>query len=165
MKLSSLTVRTRFSREARTLVTEASREATQRRADRHIGTEHLLIAGSAALSRTDAALTASLLRSGLEELDRRSLAAVGVVADRPGVATHPVRRRGRPPFTEGAKAALTASVEIAERFGHRNIEPLHVLGAIAERDVSDPALRLLAMCGVDPDQFLQITRNALRSHA
>ncbi len=141
----------RFSKEAKAAVTSAVEEA-QRRDDRRVGTEHLLLG----LLRNPASDAATALgvdleqaRAGLDQLDRKALACVGV--DTPGfepvVAVH---RRGHVPFTGAAKAALVRTLTEATHRGDRRLEPRHLLLALLGPDQPDAAVELLARLDVDP---------------
>jgi ATP-dependent Clp protease ATP-binding subunit ClpA len=131
----------------RVLITAA--EEAQRRGDRRIGTDHMLLA----LLHEPAA--AKLLGVGIEDAQRASasldvaaLAAIGFESD--GVEdVLPVRSRRRPPFTSGAREVLKRSVDEARAVKSRHIEARHLLLGILTRERPDPAAELLAAMDVD----------------
>jgi ATP-dependent Clp protease ATP-binding subunit ClpA len=134
----------RFTKEARAVVVLAQAEAVALEADR-IGTEHLLLGlaaeqGTAAaralgpLGLTHAALRAELERSG-GGLDADALASIGIDLDEvrrrveesfgPGALGG--RRKGRLPFSPGAKRALELALREALVLGDRHIGSEHIL--------------------------------------
>ncbi len=152
----------RFTPEMRQVITTAAAEA-ERRADRHTGTEHLVLGlisvGGERLrggvGRTD--LTIDLARERLARLDSDALAAVGVPFDVPesnaGGGATPVAGRGRGrlrrrprmhlPFTSGAKSAIERSLRVAQQGGDRHIGIEHLACVLSERDKRDPGVALL----------------------
>ena len=154
----------RFTPQARVAVTNAVGEA-ERRGDRHVGTEHLLLAVIASHNPlTTPALDAfgvdvERARSTLDAGDVEALAAVGVdVAALPAPEPEGGRRSFWPfrgpgshkPFTGGAKQTLEATLRETLRLGDRHIGVEHLLLALAARTAPDPAHHLLTAMSVDP---------------
>jgi ATP-dependent Clp protease ATP-binding subunit ClpA len=143
----------RFSRPAREVVTGAVAEA-QRRGDRRVGTEHLLLG----VLRQPWAPAAEALgvdlaagRAALDALDRAALASVGVeVPEAATSADAPVPLKGRLPFTAAARATLARSLHIAVSQGSRTLHTEHLLMSLLDGSPADPACALLARLGVDP---------------
>lgn len=153
----------RFTHDARATVMGAVGEA-ERRGDRHVGTEHLLLGAiasahpivSAALA--DAGVDLLRTRSALDACDVAALAAVGVeVRAMPAAADLPARRSygrvrrsgGHRPFTGGAKQVLEAALREALQRGDRHIGSEHILLGLAARPAPDPAHELLNALEVD----------------
>jgi ATP-dependent Clp protease ATP-binding subunit ClpA len=139
----------RFTKGARQVVATAVTEA-ERRGDRRLGTEHLLLGllaepASARLLGTD--LDAG--RAALHELDLSALRTVGIDAG-DFHPTAPVRPGGRPRFTSAAKGALGLALRDAVGRGDRRLEPRHLLLALLGCARPDPAAEVLARLGVDP---------------
>lgn len=139
----------RFAAAARTTVTEGVHEA-ERRGDRRIGTQHLLLG---LLHDPD---SAAILGTGLEDaraaeeaLDREALAAVGIDPG-PGPLAQIPGRMGRLPFASGAKGVLSRSVGYAASEKSRTITGRHLVLALLDAPEPDPAASLLARLGVDP---------------
>lgn len=155
----------RFTQDARAVVINAVGEA-ERRGDRHVGSEHLLLAVIASANPlvTPALDTFGIdpqrARAALDASDLAALAAVGVdVAALPAPAPDDGGRRsfGRlrgpgshKPFTGGAKQTLEATLREALRLGDRHIGIEHMLLALAARTAPDPAHHLLTAMSVDP---------------
>lgn len=149
----------RFTRDARSVVMAALGEA-ERRGDRHVGTEHLLlglIASPDAVASTvvtDHDLDLHRARRTLSEADEAALAAVGVDVDGLPRPDRPIPRRGRrmprSPFTDGAKQTLEAALREALGHSHRHIGPEHVLLALCARTSPDPGVALLTALGASP---------------
>ncbi len=156
----------RFTKEARTVVVLAQDEAGALEADR-IGTEHLLLGlaaeqGAAArvlepLGLGHAALRAELERSG-GGLDRDALASIGIDLDEvrrrveesfgPGALGG--YRKGRRPFSPGAKKALELALREALALGDRHIGSEHILLGVM-RDPGEVVAYLLGRRGVTTD--------------
>lgn len=155
----------RFTQDARAVVTNAVDEA-ERRGDRHVGTEHLLLAVAASADPlTSTALDAFGIdlqgaRRTLDASDIEALAAVGIdVAELPAPGPgHSWRRSfgrfrkpgGHKPFTGGAKQTLQTSLREAIRLGDRHIGAEHMLLALSTRPAPDHAHHLLTAMSVDP---------------
>jgi ATP-dependent Clp protease ATP-binding subunit ClpA len=160
----------RFSAAARSTVSEGLLEA-RRRGDRRIGTQHLLLGllhdpeGAAALG-----VSLAQARAGEEVLDREALAAVGIDPGLPGAPAASVQegigdaagdgqvlgaavsRTGRLPFTSGAKDVLARSVKYAATERSRLLTERHLLLALLDDRIPDPAATLLAHLGVNTDE-------------
>jgi ATP-dependent Clp protease ATP-binding subunit ClpA len=124
-------------------------EEAQRRGDRRVGTDHLLLgvlrdADSAAVvgvSVDDARATADVL-------DRRALVAIGIdIGDFQPTAAP--RSGFRTPFTSGARSALQRTLVYTTAERSRRISPTHLLLALAERQQPDAAAALLSELQVD----------------
>jgi ATP-dependent Clp protease ATP-binding subunit ClpA len=155
----------RFTQQARVAVTNAVGEA-ERRGDRHVGNEHLLLAVIASHNPlTTPALDAfgvdvERARTTLDAGDVEALAAVGVdVAALPAPEPDDGGRRSfwpfrgpgsHKPFTSGAKQTLEATLRETLRLGDRHIGVEHLLLALATRTAPDPARHLLTAMFVDP---------------
>lgn len=145
----------RFAAAARSTVAEGIREA-ERRGDRRIGTQHLLL-GLLHDPECAAALGTDLesARGAEDALDLEALDAVGIhpgpiaLAD-PGPRPAPAAVAGRLPFTSAAKDVLSHSVRNAALEHSRTIAGRHVILALLDNAAPDPAGALLARIGVDP---------------
>ena len=142
----------RFTKDAGAVVEDAVEIAREHGAAT-VEAEHLLLAAS---RRNDA--TAVVLRGhGLdyESLERaleaeteRSLAAVGVSADRPRFTPFP----GKPRFSTSAKSALEGALKTATERSDRHIGSGHVaLGVL--RPTRGTVPRALGLAGVNRDQL------------
>lgn len=138
-----------------------AREEARWRGDRRVGTEHLLVALlrepelAAALGRD-----ARDARAALTRLDAEALGAVGIQAaavappPEPDPLPRPVKPKfrellhGRIPLTPSAKSLLEATGRELLR-GHAPRSPAHVLGAVLDLHLPDPAAELLDALGVD----------------
>jgi ATP-dependent Clp protease ATP-binding subunit ClpA len=154
----------RFSHEARAVVIGAVGEAERRR-DRHVGTEHLLlgvIASEDPLTHAviDAAgLDLQRARQALDTGDLDALAAIGVdVRTMPTQEPDPPARRtfgrfrrpsGHLPFTGGAKQTLESTLRHALGRGDRHIGIEHILLALTDGSARDPAHQLLTALDID----------------
>jgi ATP-dependent Clp protease ATP-binding subunit ClpA len=139
--------------DARRWILPAAQEEAQRRGDRRLGTDHLLLA----LFHDPQGLAAGALgtdlagaRAAADALDRAALAAVGIEL---GEELQPVPAAGRrrPPFTSGARNALVLSVAEARRARGRRIQARHLLLALLGKQRPDPAGQLLDALGVDAE--------------
>ncbi|NUP75683.1 MAG: Clp protease [Sinomonas sp.] len=140
----------RFSGAARVTVTEGLKEAA-RRGDRRVGTDHLLLGilhDPASANAVGVGLEAA--RTAEEALDREALAAVGVDPG-PAPLLASGSRAGRLPLTSAAKGALARTVRFAAAEKSKTITGRHVLLALLETPVPDPAATLLARLGVSAD--------------
>jgi hypothetical protein len=132
-------------------VVEFARTEAERRGDRRIGTDHLLLA--LLVDPTDdpaRALGVSLAqgRAALDSLDREALASIGVRLDAP---LEPPLTRGhrRLPLNSSARAAVAGAKRHAdsERRGRR-VAPRHLLLSLLTARHPDPAADLLAALGL-----------------
>jgi ATP-dependent Clp protease ATP-binding subunit ClpA len=138
----------RFASSTRTAVRYGVEEA-QRRGDRRVGTDHLLLgvlrdADSAALI----GISVDEARATADALDRKALVAIGIdIGDfRPTVAP---RSGIRTQFTSGARAALQRTLAHTTAERSRRITPKHLLLALTEREQPDAAAALLSEMKVD----------------
>ena len=138
----------RFAGSTRNAVRYGVEEA-QRRGDRRVGTDHLLMgvlrdADSAAL----VGISIHDARETADALDRKALVAIGIdIGDfQPAVAP---RKGIRTPFTSGARSALSRTLVHTTAEKSRRILPQHLLLALAERERPDAAAALLAEMKVD----------------
>jgi ATP-dependent Clp protease ATP-binding subunit ClpA len=145
---------TRFDHDVRRQVFAAATEEAQRRGDRRIGTDHLLLG----LLRDPDSLTARTLgidlaaaRAAAADLDRQALAAVGIDAGRLDPA-QPVRVRRTRSFTSGARAAIVDGLMAARSARSKRIEERHLLLGVLSRERPDPAAELLAAMDVDASE-------------
>jgi ATP-dependent Clp protease ATP-binding subunit ClpA len=127
-------------------VIEFAREEAERRGDRRIGTDHLLLAllhdETSAPARA-LGVTLAEGRSALEELDLAALASVGIHLDGTLPAVSP---RGRRWITlnSSARAAVGGAKQAADRERKgRRIEGRHLLLALLAGREPDPAVALL----------------------
>jgi ATP-dependent Clp protease ATP-binding subunit ClpA len=142
----------RLEKDARRAVLLAAKEEAQRRGDRRIGTDHLLLG----LLHDPDSVPARTLGVDLESarataaaLDRAALAAIGIDPGEPGPSS-PVHTRRHAPLTSGARAVLELSLDEARRSRRRRIQAGHLLLALLSRQRPDPAAELLQALGVDP---------------
>ncbi len=138
----------RFARSTRTAVSYGVEEA-ERRGDRRVGTDHLLIgvlrdADSAAL----VGISVDEARASADALDRKALVAIGIdIGDfRPTVAP---RKGIRTQFTSGARSTLERTLVHTTAEKARRIAPKHLLLALLEREQPDAAATLLSELKVD----------------
>ena len=149
----------RFTHDAPAVVTAAVAEA-ERRGDRRLGTEHLLLGAIASPNTVTTAVIDDLrsARQALDDSDAAALAAVGIgaevvmppassVADQP-TSRRPSRwpRRHRP-FTAGARQAIEGALREAVVRRHGSIGAEHVVLALCARDEPDPGVDVLATLG------------------
>jgi len=139
----------KFARAARSAVDGARHEA-ERRGDRRIGTDHLLIAllEDAAVARA-AGIDAGDARRAAERLDREALAAIGIrLTDwQPDRDAAPGRRVLF--MTAGAKAVIRRTLAVAQAEKARAITTRHLLLALLDQHQPDPATALLAALPID----------------
>lgn len=139
--------------DARRAVLTAAVDEAERRGDRRIGTDHLLLgllhdAGGLARTALDVDLVAA--RTADRALDRAALAAVGIAVP-PLPEAEPVRSRRRRPLTSAARAVLLRSVHSAVHATPRRraVDERDLLLALLACERPDPAAELLAALGVD----------------
>ncbi|MEW1862683.1 Clp protease N-terminal domain-containing protein [Streptomyces sp. NPDC088194] len=135
-----------------------ARIEAERRGDRRIGTDHLLLALMHFPKEPPArALGATLAegRSAMDAMDRDALRAIGVHLDMP-LAPPPTRGNRRLPLNSSARSAVGESKRFADREGKgRRIEPRHLLLALLTARHPDPAADLLSALSLDPDEVRQ----------
>lgn len=146
----------RFAREARAAVEDARCEA-ERRGDRRIGSDHLLLA----LLQDDeivqlVGVDAVAAHEAADQLDRTALAAIGLALSEFQSPDRVALGRRVQMMTTGAKAVIRRSLTHAAAEKARTITTRHLLLALLDRDEPDPAATLLAALPVD--------RLALRVH-
>jgi ATP-dependent Clp protease ATP-binding subunit ClpA len=146
----------RFDAPARAALNAAWAEAS-RRGDGRLGTEHLLLGliveGTPTVRRA-IGVDLATARGGLEELDRRALAAIGLDAEGAGETVPPddapAARGGRARFTASARQVLAAALAAASAAHTRQLRTDHLLLALVDGEPHDPAVVLLVTLGVDP---------------
>jgi hypothetical protein len=133
-------------------VIELARVEAERRGDRRIGTDHLLLALMHFPKEPPArALGVTLAegRSAMDAMDRDALSAIGVHLDVP-LAPPPSRGHRRLPLNSSARSAVGESKRFAERDGKgRRIEPRHLLLSLLTARHPDPAADLLSALSLD----------------
>jgi ATP-dependent Clp protease ATP-binding subunit ClpA len=146
---------TRLSEDVRRVVLTSAAEEAQRRGDRRIGTDHLLL-GLLHDPNSVAARTLGIdlesARAASAALDRAALAGVGIDVGYLSLPPMPMQARRHPPLTSGARAALQQSLHEARPAKARRIEARFLLLALLDRERPDPAAELLAALGVDPSE-------------
>lgn len=141
----------RLDKDVRHAVLVAAMAEAQRRGDRRLGTDHLLLgllSGAEPVAVSVLGVDLATARAASAELDRAALAAIGVDLGGRDLAS-PARGRRRPPFSSGARETLKMSVEAAQHDKGRYIEARHLLSAVLARQRPDPAAELLRALGVD----------------
>ncbi|MFC4035295.1 Clp protease N-terminal domain-containing protein [Streptomyces polygonati] len=132
-------------------VLELARQEADRRGDRRIGTDQLLLA---LLHDQDApparalGVTLDQGREALDAMDRAALAALGIHFDG-RLAPRPVRGQRRMSLSSSARTLLVRAKEISEgeRRGRR-IDSRHLLLALLATRHPDPAADLLTELGL-----------------
>ncbi|NDU76155.1 Clp protease [Actinomadura sp. DSM 109109] len=181
----------RFTADARQAVTGAQAEARALR-DRHIGTEHVLLALAGTETATGRVLREHGLapddlrarivgvnRSGGDALDSDALRSIGIDLDAVREATEqsfgegaldvPAGKRdryprGHIPFTPQAKKALELSLRHAVRLRHKEIRGGHILlGLLHDGDFL--SARLATQAGVDVEELRAEVRRLLAAKA
>lgn len=142
--------------QVRARVIMAAQAEAQRRGDRRLGTEHLLLG---LLHEPEAVRVLGVdldaARTALNDLDRQALAAVGLDVGDFLPTTSPAKTP-RPPLTSGAQAALLRAIKPGGKVGHP--EARHFVLALLECRRPDPAADLLTNLRVDA----QAVRDRLR---
>lgn len=139
----------RFARDARVVVEDALYEA-ERRGDRRIASDHLLLA---LLQNDEVAewvgIDAATAQAAADQLDRDALAVIGLsVGDVKLSGFVPASKRaGR--MTAGAKEVLKRTLTHAAAEKARTITPRHMLLAVIDRRDPDPAAVLLSALPVN----------------
>jgi hypothetical protein len=126
---------------------DASAEAN-RRGDRRVSTEHIVLAmlvDPQAQTARALGIDLATARAALRRLDREALAAVGIDVSYDG-KVFPGREKERLPLTPAAKAIFTGLRDAArgERLGLK-----HVLISLLDTNRPDPAAELLDALGID----------------
>ena len=139
----------RFARAARTAVEDARYEA-ERRGDRRIGSDHLLLAllqddELAQLVGVDAAAA----HDAADQLDRAALAAIGLTLGEFRPAGRSALGRHAPLMTTGGKTVIQQALAKAAAEKARTITSRHLLLALLDRREPDPAATLLAALRID----------------
>jgi ATP-dependent Clp protease ATP-binding subunit ClpA len=141
---------------------EGARNEAERRGDRRIGSDHLLIA----LLQDDATaqfvgVSADAARAAADELDRSALSAIGLtVGDgtstpatyTPAAYTPAGRgpsRKSVTSITRGAKGVIEQSMAHAASVKARAVSSEHMLLALLDKKQPDPAAALLAALPID----------------
>jgi ATP-dependent Clp protease ATP-binding subunit ClpA len=141
---------------------EGARNEAERRGDRRIGSDHLLIA----LLQDDATaqfvgVSADAARAAADELDRSALSAIGLtVGDgtytpatyTPAAYTPAGRgasRKSVTSITRGAKGVIEQSMAHAASAKARAVSSEHMLLALLDKKQPDPAAALLAALPID----------------
>jgi ATP-dependent Clp protease ATP-binding subunit ClpA len=126
----------------------AANEEAERRGDRRVGTEHLVLALLTGLdSATTAALDVQLpaAREALDELDQQALAALGLHL--PHVGAIPAGgKKEQFKLTPAARSVFTG---LRAHAGGKALGIRHVLLALLALQPPDPAAVLLDRLGVD----------------
>jgi ATP-dependent Clp protease ATP-binding subunit ClpA len=126
----------------------AANEEAERRGDRRVGTEHLVLALLTGLdSATTAALDVQLpaAREALDELDQQALAALGLHL--PHVGAIPAGgKKEQFKLTPAARSVFTG---LRAQAGGKALGIRHVLLALLALQPPDPAAVLLDRLGVD----------------
>ncbi|MGO1853899.1 MAG: Clp protease N-terminal domain-containing protein [Microbacteriaceae bacterium] len=139
----------RFTRAARAAVEDARYEA-ERRGDRRIGSDHLLLA----LLQDDeivklVGIDAVAAHEAVDQLDRTALAAIGLSIGEFQPPDRAALGRHAQMMTTGAKAVIRQSLANAAAEKARTITSRHLLLALLDRHEPDPAATLLAALPVD----------------
>ena len=151
----------RYDESVRAIVARATAEA-QRRGDRRLGTDHLLV-GTLEDQRVAGALgvTATQARERIDVLDRDALAAIGLAVD--GFVTAPTAALDdRIPLSSGTREILRRAVAGLPQAAGRRTRAERVLLALLEREHPDPAAVLLDELGVHRDAVLGDMRGPRR---
>ena len=138
----------KLAKTVRARVIMAAMAEAQRRGDRRLSTEHLLL-GVLHEPEAVAALGVDLdeARAGLDSLDRAALAAIGINTGEFAPTAVPAATK-RPPLTTAARATLLRAVKPGAKAVHPTAGQF-VLALLAN-DRPDPAADLMAHLGVDP---------------
>lgn len=148
----------RFAGEARTAVHSGAEEA-KRRGDRRIGTDHLLLGllhdpESCRTLETDL----ESARAQLDTLDQQALESVGITLGDFGALNTP-KGSSRTTFTSAARSVIQESLILTTREKARRITTRHLMLALLDRQVPDPAAVLLHNLGVDTAALKSRLRN------
>jgi ATP-dependent Clp protease ATP-binding subunit ClpA len=139
----------RFAGTARNAVHGARREA-ERRGDRRIGTDHLLVA----LLQDEtvaqiAGIDSPAARQAVDQLDQEALAAIGITLAGYPPDSQAVLGKRVTFMTSGAKTVIRHSLAVAAGEKAPAITTRHILLALLDRHEPDPASTLLAALSVD----------------
>ncbi|MDQ0212330.1 Clp protease N-terminal domain-containing protein [Arthrobacter bambusae] len=148
----------RFAGEARTAV-HAGAEEAKRRGDRRTGTDHLLLGllhdpESCRTLETDL----ESARAQLDTLDQQALESVGITLGDFGALNTP-KGSSRTTFTSAARSVIQDSLILTTREKARRITTRHLMLALLDRQVPDPAAVLLHNLGVDTTALKARLRN------
>lgn len=137
----------RFAAPARTAVNRAMAEA-HRRGNRRIGTDDLLLGllHDPYVAET-LGTTVQAARDAARTLDQQALAAIGIdISDFPlGTA---IRPGPRTPLTSGSRQTLQRALRYTVAAKDRRIQTTHLLRALLDRDLPDPAVALITELGI-----------------
>lgn len=135
--------------QVRARVIMAAQAEAQRRGDRRLGTEHLLLGVLHEPEAVEAlGVDLAAARAALHELDRQALAAVGLDVGDFLPTTVPAETK-RPPLTTGARATLLKAIKPEGKVRHP--EARHFVLALLACQRPDPAADLLARLDVDTE--------------
>jgi ATP-dependent Clp protease ATP-binding subunit ClpA len=157
----------RFAEDMRRAVLVAAEEASRRRGDLRLGTEHLLmgVVATGEPVSMEFGLSVDRIRAAQEARDARALRAVGIEADLDVIPRRPPRRsrhwlwpRSHLPFTVAAKRSLERSLHICLAEHHRAITTTHLMAALVVGEPRDPAVRALRDLGIDPSEIDEAIR-------
>lgn len=140
----------KLAKTVRARVITAAQAEAQRRGDRRLSTEHLLLG----VLHEPEAVTAlgidvTTARAGLDSLDRAALAAIGINTGEFAPTAIPAAPK-RPPLTTAARATLLRAIKPAPRGKAVHPTAGQFVLALLANDRPDPAADLLAHLGVDP---------------
>jgi ATP-dependent Clp protease ATP-binding subunit ClpA len=141
----------RLTEDARRALLAHAKEEAQRRGDRRVGTDHLLLGllhDPRGLAARTLGVDLAAARAAADALDRAALAAIGVDLGEQRLPA-PTAAVRRPALSSGARTLLMRSVEEARRTRARRIQPRHLLLAVLSLQRPDPAAELLTALGVD----------------
>lgn len=144
----------RFAQSARTTVQDARYEA-ERRGDRRIGSDHLLLAvlQEDALARV-VGIDAAAASAAADQLDRAALAAVGLNLGEFAPPGHTAVTRNLP-LTACAKSVIQQALSIALAEKARRITSRHILLALLDQHEPDPAAALFIALSINQQEMHQ----------
>jgi hypothetical protein len=140
-----------LAKSVRARVIMAAQAEAQRRGDRRLSTEHLLL-GVLHEQEAVTALGVDLgtAREGLDALDRAALVAIGIDTGDFSPSTVPAATK-RPPLTTAARATLLRAIKPTPRGKAVHPTAEQFVLALLACARPDPAADLLAHLGVDTD--------------
>lgn len=140
----------KLAKTVRARVIVAALAEAQRRGDRRLSTEHLLLG---VLHEPEAVTALGIdvdtARAGLDSLDRAALAAIGINTGEFVPTAIPAATK-RPPLTTAARATLLRAIKPSSRVKAVHPSAGQFVLALLANDRPDPAADLLAHLGVDP---------------
>ncbi|MFI6098383.1 Clp protease N-terminal domain-containing protein [Lentzea sp. NPDC051213] len=139
------------ARHVRARVIVAAQAEAQRRGDRRLSTEHLLLGllhEPAAVEVLGVDVVAA--RAGLDSLDRAALAAIGINTGDFHPTVVPAATK-RPPLTTAARATVFRALKPTPRAKASHPTAEQFVLALLANDRPDPAADLLAHLGVDTE--------------